>query len=248
MVTAAAAEKRFYLKTSLLFYLAWVLVFEMVGNYAATLPTHDLTLGLDRMIPVAAVFVWPYALCYIFPFVPLFLLKDWHRFNRAILAVILANLTAYVVYFALPISYPRPELGGSLSDLILRWEQDFDFQPGANKLPSLHVVFAWIVFIVCRKQGLKRPTRFLILAGAVLITVSTLFTKQHIILDVILGVVWAFVAWWAAGFVYPLLADVGVEPRTALKRMFRTILPGVAFFLVALFVMVNIVRKGIFPW
>ena len=248
MVTTPVPEKRFYLKTCLVFYAIWILVFETVGKLAATLPTRDLTLGLDQMIPVSAVFVWPYELCYVFPFLPLFLLKDWHRFNRAILAVILANLTAFVVYFALPISYPRPELGGSLSDLVLRWEQDFDFKPGANKLPSLHVAFAWIVFIVCRKQGLKRSTQSLILAGAVLITASTLFTKQHIILDVVFGVVWAFVAWWAAGLIYPRLADVTGEPRTALKQVFRTILPGLAVFLAALLMAVEILRRGIMAW
>jgi membrane-associated phospholipid phosphatase len=248
MVTAAEAEKRFYLKATLLFYLAWILVFLTVGKCASTLPTHDLTLRLDRMIPVAAVFVWPYELCYIFPFLPLFLLKDWHRFNRAILAVILANLTAFVVYFALPISYPRPELGGSLSELVLHWEQNLDFQPGANKLPSLHVAFAWIVFIVCRNQGLRKLTRFLILAGTVLITISTLFTKQHVILDVVCGVIWAFAAWWAAGFLYPRLADVGVAPQTALKQMFRAILPGVALFLAELFMMFDVLKRGIFPW
>jgi membrane-associated phospholipid phosphatase len=248
MVTAVASEKRFYFKTSLIFYLAWILVFQLVGKQAETLPTRDLTLGLDRMIPVVAVFIWPYVLCYFFPFLPLFLLKDWHRFNRAILAVILANLAAYAFYFALPISYPRPELGGSLSDLVLRWEQDFDFRPGANKLPSLHVVFAWIVFIVCRKQGLKRGWEFLILSGSVIISVSTLFTKQHIILDVAFGVAWAFAAWWAAGLIYPRLADVRLGPRTAFKQMFKSILPGVALYLAALFVTVDILRRGGVPW
>lgn len=248
MVKAAAAERRFYFKASLIFYLAWIAVFQMVGECAETLPTRDLTLGLDRMIPVAAVFIWPYVLCYIFPFLPLFLLKDWHRFNRAILAVILANLTAFVIYFVLPVSYPRPELGGSLSDFVLRWEQDLDFRPGANKLPSLHVVFAWIVFIVCRKQGLKKTTQFLILTGSMLISISTLFTKQHIILDVVFGVAWAFVAWWAAGLVYPRLADVGVGPRTALIQMFRAILPGLALYLLALFVTADFLQRGVVPW
>ena len=248
MVTAAAAERRFYLKTSLLFYAVWILVFQTVGQCATTLPTRDLTLGLDRMIPVASVFIWPYVLCYLFPFLPVFVLKDWHRFNRAILALILANLAAYVVYFALPISYAQPDLGGTLSDLILRWEQDLDFQPGANKLPSLHVAFSWIVFIVCRKQGLRRPVQFLILSGALLISVSTLFTKQHIILDVIFGVIWAFVAWWAAGVIYSRLAGGGREPRAALKRMFRAVLPGAVLFLAALFAAVDILRRGILRW
>lgn len=248
MVTIAAAERRFYFKTSLLFYLAWILVFEAVGKLAATLPTRDLTLGLDRMIPVAAFFVWPYELCYLFPFLPLLLLKDWHLFNRAILAVILANLAAYVVYFALPISYPRPELGTSLADAVLRWEQDFDFKPGANKLPSLHVAFAWLVFIICRKQGLKKPAQALILAGAMLISVSTLFTKQHILLDVVFGIVWAFVAWAVAGFLYPRVADADAEPRAALKQMFRAILPGAGLFLASLLATVAILRQGVFPW
>jgi len=248
MVTAAAADRRFYFKTSLIFYIVWVCVFQMVGKSAQTLPTRDLTLGLDRMIPVSSVFIWPYVLCYLFPFLPLILLKDWHRFNRALLAVILANLAAFVVYFALPISYARPELGSSLSDLILRLEQDLDFKPGANKLPSLHVTFSWIVFIVCRRQGLRGPLRLLVPTGAALITVSTLFTKQHIFLDVVFGVVWAFVSWRAAGALYPRLAGAGAEPRAALERMFRTVLPGVALYLAALFAAVDIFWKGMRPW
>jgi len=113
MVTAAAAEKRFYLKTSLLFYLAWILVFEMVGKAAATLPTRDLTLGLDRMIPVAAVFVCPTSsaisflscLCFCSRTAPV---QPGHPGGHP------GQPHGYVVYFALPISYPA-RVGGSLS-------------------------------------------------------------------------------------------------------------------------------------
>ncbi len=44
-------ERLFYLKASLVVYAVWILVFECVGRYAATLPTRDVTLGLDRAIP-----------------------------------------------------------------------------------------------------------------------------------------------------------------------------------------------------
>jgi len=44
------------------------------------------------------------------------------------------------------------------------------------------------------------------------------------------------------------LAGAGAEPRAALERMFRTVLPGVALYLAALFAAVDIFWKGMLPW
>ncbi|OGD22102.1 MAG: hypothetical protein A2W03_10725 [Candidatus Aminicenantes bacterium RBG_16_63_16] len=212
-------ERLYYLRVSLLVYLVWIVVFEAVGSYAATLPTTDLTLPVDRQIPLISWFIWPYLLCYLFPFLPLFVVKDWHRFNRALLAIILANAAAFLVYILLPVAFPHPELGSGLSDHVLALQFRYDFRPGANKLPSLHVTYAWIVYLVCRKQGLGRVREGLILLAAALISVSTLFVKQHIILDVFAGAAWAFAAWLAAGRLYPRLAPAGMSPAEALKRL-----------------------------
>ncbi len=211
-----------YLRVSLLAYVVWIIVFEAVGYYAATLPTRDLSLPLDRQIPLIPAFIWPYLLCYIFPFLPLVVVKDWHRFNRAFLAIILANAAAFLVYIWLPIAFPHPELGPSFSDRILELQFRYDFQPGANKLPSLHVTYAWIVYLVCKKQGLGRIREGLIFMTAVLISVSTLFVKQHILLDVLAGAAWAFASWFAAGRLYPRLAAAGVGPAGVLKRIITT--------------------------
>ncbi len=214
-------ERLHYLKVSLLIYLAWIILFEAVGYYAVTLPTRDVSLPLDRLIPLVSAFIWPYLLCYAFPFLPLAVVKDWHRFNRALLAIILANAAAFLVYILLPIAFPHPELGSSLSDRVLAFQFRYDFKPGANKLPSLHVTYAWIVYLVCKKQGLGRIRESLIFVTAALISVSTLFIRQHIILDVLAGAAWAFAAWLAAGRLYHRLAPAGASPREALRTLVR---------------------------
>ncbi|MGA2533023.1 MAG: phosphatase PAP2 family protein [Candidatus Aminicenantales bacterium] len=219
-------ERLHYLKVSLLAYLVWIIVFEAVGFYAVTLPTKDVTLPLDRQIPLLSCFIWPYLLCYLFPFLPLVIVKDWHRFNKALLAIILANAAAFLVYILLPIAFSRPELGSGLSDRVLALQFRYDFKPGANKLPSLHVTYAWIVYLLCRKQGLGRLREGLIFLTAMLISVSTLFVKQHILLDVLAGAAWAFAAWFAAGRLYPRLAGPGTAPPEALKHLvWRAALP-----------------------
>jgi membrane-associated phospholipid phosphatase len=230
----ASDERLFFLKATLLLYAAWVLVFELVGRVAAALPTVDLTLPLDRRIPFIALFIWPYVLCYAYPFLPLAALKDWHRFNTAFLAILLANLTASIVDILMPVAFPRPELGTSLSDRVLAWQYQVDFYPGANKLPSLHVAFVWIVVIACRKQRLGRVGDGLTLLGAMLITLSTLFVKQHIILDVVTGTAWGFAAWFAAKRLYPSLVEPADGAAAAFQRMIRKTGPAALVFVLIL--------------
>jgi len=239
----AAGERLFYLKATLVLYAAWALVFELVGHVANTLPTVDLTLPLDRRIPFIAVFVWPYILCHVWPFLPFAALKDWHRANRAFLAILLANLTAYLVYILIPVAFPRPELGTSLSDQVLAWYYKVDFYPGANKLPSLHVAFIWITAIACRKQRLGRVGDGLVLLGAALITLSTLFVKQHILLDAVLGIAWGFAAWFAAGRLYPSLVGPAGAPADALKRLVRKAVPATLIYLVILLLVAAFVLR-----
>ncbi|MGB8960319.1 MAG: phosphatase PAP2 family protein [Candidatus Aminicenantales bacterium] len=224
------AERRFYIKASLVVYLAYAVLFEALGFYAVTLPTRDLSLPLDRSLPVIPAFIWPYLLCYVFPFLPFFVIKDWHRFNRAVLALVLAVAAAFVVYLALPIAFPHPDLGTGLSDRVLAFQFRTDFYPGANKLPSLHVTFAWLVWLVCLKQGLGRWREIAILAVAVMISISTLFVRQHILVDVLVGTAWAFAAWWTAGRLYPRFSGSGAGPPEAFRRMARMAGPFILLF------------------
>lgn len=191
-----------YAKVMLVAYVIWFGAFEIVGRYAATLRTVDLTSAWDRATPLIPAFVWPYETCYLLPLLSLFVIKDWHRFNVALLALLIANLTAFAVYLIVPVAFPRPLLGSSLSERVLALEYAADFHPGANKLPSMHVAMSWIMVTAMWRQARHRTVDVVLAVLVVLITIAPVFVKQHLLIDVALGVPWGLGAYWVAGRVY----------------------------------------------
>jgi len=238
-------DRGFYTRATAIGYLLWIATFEVVGRFGATLVTHDVTLPLDRGIPFSPSFIWLYEVCYVFPFLPLLVVQDWHRFNRAVLAAILANVVACGLYLTMPVALPRPVPGEGLAARVVALEYAADFSPGANKLPSLHVTFAWLVWLACRGQGLPDVAGFLILGMTVAISLSTLFVKQHVVLDVVSGVALAFAGWLVAGWLYPRLAGSRV-PRRALGQVARKAgLPGLVA--VVLMLAARAALRGLWP-
>jgi len=209
-----------YAKVLVLAYAIWLGTFEIVGHYASTLHTHDLSSSWDRATPLLPDFVWPYEACYVMPLASLFVMKDWHRFNIALVAFVVANVTAFVVYLALPIAYARPELGQSLAEKVLAMEYAADFQPGANKLPSMHVAMSWIMVCAMWRQARHRWVDFVLAALASLITVAAVFVKQHLWIDVIFGVPWGFASYAIAGVLYRRRVSPDHSARQALVRFF----------------------------
>jgi hypothetical protein len=190
-----------YAKVMFVAYVVWLGAFEIVGHYAATLHTVDLTSAWDRATPLIPAFVWPYEACYLLPVVSLFVIKDWRRFKVALVALLIANVTAFVVYLLVPVAFPRPELGSSLSERVLALEYAADFHPGANKLPSMHVAMSWIMVIAMWRQR-QRAIDIALGVLLALITIAPVFVKQHLLIDVALGVPWGLAAYWVAGRVY----------------------------------------------
>jgi membrane-associated phospholipid phosphatase len=231
------SERAFLIKRGLFLYLLWIISFEILGRYAAILPTHDPTCPLDRRIPLIPIFIWPYVFCYIFVLLPGFVATDWHRVCRGVLSVLIANLTSFVVYLAYPVAFPKPELGTSISERLIWLEYVMDFHPGGNNLPSLHVIFAWLIYFICLKQGLRKSVEYSMFLVALLITVSTLFVKQHILADVVAGIAWAVVSWMAAGFFYLRWQPKDGDAKEAFHEMARRLVPFIVttVFLMALF-------------
>jgi membrane-associated phospholipid phosphatase len=241
-------EVRFYLASCFSIYIVWLFVFDSVGRTSAQLPSHDLTLSVDRSIPFVPEFVWIYLLGYIYPLLPLLAVKDWHRFNTSVLAVMLGNMVAYTAYFLLPVSFPVPAMTAGLSAKVLGFHNWLDFHPGANKIPSFHVASVWISYLACRRQRLRRWGDGAVFAGAALVTLSTLFVKKHLVLDVVAGVLLALAAWFAARWLYPALSGRAKQPIEGFKRMIRRAGPALFAYLVVLFVFVGLRTGRVPPW
>lgn len=154
------------------------------------LPHWDPTLPLDRWIPFVPSAVSIYVLAFLSWVVGIWVIA---RESPAVCYEVLAGeqiakLLCLACFLLLPTTMERPEVTGSgffpwLTRLIYRLDSP------DNLLPSIHCLENWICFrgaLRCRKVGRGYQVGTLIFA--LMVFVSTLLVKQHLVLDVVTGV------------------------------------------------------------
>jgi len=65
-----------------------------------------------------------------------------------------------------------------------------------NVLPSMHVVGCFAAAVAACRSGMLRRYRPLVIVVAVAISLSTVFVKQHSVLDIFAGIALALPIWW----------------------------------------------------
>ena len=150
---------------------------------------------LDDLIPFVEYFVIPYYLWYPFMVVTgLYLLfRDAPAFSRYMLAIAF-GFTASIIFFALfpngqnlrPATFERDNIFTRMMALI------YAADTNTNVLPSIHVVgSALVVFALFDAKPLKGRRFIWLKVGsillAILITLATVFVKQHSVLDIYAG-------------------------------------------------------------
>lgn len=147
---------------------------------------HNVKIALDSFIPRLPIFTVPYLL--FLPWLWLIVIYAWLKkkaFYQLALSLTIVNLVAYVVYLSFQTIVPRDlVVGNDIFSNILRLIYENDLPYAA--LPSLHSGLSAVAatYFVLRKS--KWAAAFVSMAA--LVVVSTLFTKQHFILDAISGV------------------------------------------------------------
>ncbi|MGM9926007.1 MAG: phosphatase PAP2 family protein [Bacillus sp. (in: firmicutes)] len=150
----------------------------------------DVTIGLDEYIPFMKEWIIPYLLWYPFIYGALiyYCFAERKQYYLALSTIIIGKLLCFIVYFFWQTTVPRPDVveSGLLADLV-RFLYSTD-QP-VNCLPSIHVLTTFVIMIVAykRREGHFKEYASLTAIGT-LIILSTLFTKQHGILDAVSGI------------------------------------------------------------
>lgn len=160
-------------------------------------PVHSLELPVDHHIPVVAAFVFPYLSLYVLLAVSLlrFLQVESRIFVITALAISLDLAISYLVFVFYQTRVERPViLGSDVSSSILRWVYSVD-KP-FNAFPSLHTSLSALMALLW--GGVGSRIRPVIALWAVLIIVSTLFTKQHYLADVLGGLAVALISYFCA--------------------------------------------------
>ena len=220
-----SAPRASYWKITLALYAGWIALFYATGSHAAKLPAIDLSTWLDSYVPFVPRWVWVYFLCYLFPALPIMLARDWHQVNITLLCVALVSLAGFAIHLHFPTSFARPVLGNTLSENVLGFIHKQDFPPGALKFPSLHVAIAWLIWYCIRHQDIDSRLNALVLTTTVAIVGSTLFTRQHILVDVLGGTLLAFIARRMVGRFYQRHVRSKDDPLESLIKVSGKLLP-----------------------
>lgn len=164
-----------------------------VEKISITEPFIEVHCGLDDMIPFCELFLIPY----LFWFVLLVgmhaytLLLDVSAFKKMMLFIMISYTTTVVIYYLFPTEQLlRPEVFPR-DNFLTRFMSDFyAYDTNTNVCPSLHVIGTWAAVYGAFKTERFRKKGWVcaFLIVGVLICLSTVFLKQHSVIDVILAI------------------------------------------------------------
>jgi membrane-associated phospholipid phosphatase len=154
---------------------------------------HVPELALDRMVPVQPEWSVIYGSLFLAALLPVFVVHQQELVRRTILAYLTVWLFSYVCFLAYPTIGPRPAkvIGEGFFVWALRAIYSSDVR--YNCLPSLHVAQCFLAALTCYR--VHRGVGAVAGVWAFLVGLSTLYTKQHYVLDVIAGMLLAYVAY-----------------------------------------------------
>ena len=185
----------------------------VIGAAVAGGPVHVPELALDRAIPVVPQGSLVYGSLFLAAVLPAFVIHQHEHLNRTLLAFILMWLVALGCFWFYPTAYSRPGriAGGGFGEWGLRVIYSTDDR--YNCLPSLHVAQCFLAAFSCGR--VHRGVGIVATVWASLVALSTLYTKQHYVLDVVTGILLACVAYATFVRAYPREAIPENERRYA---------------------------------
>jgi len=201
-------------------------LYFVIGELTRGRPTYAPEISLDRAVSLQPAWMLVYGSLYVFVVVlPLLVVRQRDLFRRALQAYLSVMVVSYVGFLLYPTLAPRPAevLGDDFSAWSLRLIYSLD--PPHGCFPSLHVAYSFVSALTCYR--VHRGVGACAAVWAALIGLSTLYTKQHYVVDVIAGAV-------AAGVAYVLF--VRSYPREAVVESDRRRAPGRALAAIGTFV------------
>lgn len=176
-----------YLKLMLIFPLLHI-VYKLLNTPHGKI--HNLSTAFDVSLPFVKVFIIPYITWYIFTYIVFIYIyqKDKKIYLRTIITYAACLVVSYLIFYFFQTTVPRPSLVGNdiftnLVRLVYKFDKPF------NCFPSIHVLSCYL--IIKSIKLLKTQDNFiksLICFICALIILSTLFVKQHVLLDILCAI------------------------------------------------------------
>ena len=148
-------------------------------------------------VPLIRPFIFIYDSWYPFIILITFIIYKHNKnlFYILISTMLFSAFISQITFIAYPSMITRPTIEvHNLTD----WLLDFTYKadtPAVNCLPSMHCIYCFITgFYILKCKEVSSKIRFSIITYSFLIVLSTLFTKQHIIEDVLLAIIYTIIS------------------------------------------------------
>ncbi|WP_458862212.1 phosphatase PAP2 family protein [Acidaminobacterium chupaoyuni] len=159
-----------------------------------------LELSMEQQIPLLPWTSAIYLGCYAFWVINYILCtkNTTREMYRFLCADFVAKGVCLLFFVFLPTTIQRPEVvasdwGNALIALIYRYDA------ADNLFPSIHCLASWLCYVGVRgKSWVPRWYQKTSLINAIFVCISTLTTKQHVLVDVAGGILLAELAYWLA--------------------------------------------------
>lgn len=172
------------------FYLLFVVTYLPINSFSAGRRSHILYLPGEEQLPFLPIFEYLYVLAYFMPVLLIFSIRDYSRYQRLVRAFLMTLAATYTTYLLYPVKVERPNL---VVDSLHTWLLSIEYMDKPyNNLPSLHVALSWLAVHAVQVSA---PVRVGLAVVAIGISVSTIFIKQHYIVDVLSGFAISWIAW-----------------------------------------------------
>lgn len=184
--------KEYMLTLSVMLSIVPLNIFYVLLNNSSR-GSSSLVTKFDMATPFIKSFIIPYIAWYPFIFLTMAYIcyKDKEIFFKTVVSYNLGLIASYITFLFFQTTVPRPELTGNdiMTKLVmLIYGNDEPY----NCFPSIHVLTSFLMVKAILASKFRSKTSILVISiSSILIIASTLFVKQHVILDVFSGILYA---------------------------------------------------------
>jgi membrane-associated phospholipid phosphatase len=158
---------------------------------------YSVMTDLDKLIPFIEIFVIPYIiwfpyilLCFIF-----YCFKERRTYYATFISFVIGQMACFTIYYFFQTATPRPEIVHTdyLSNMI---RYIYNNDNPYNCFPSIHVFTTYLMMKAMNDSNIKHlfMTCVINMVGT-LIILSTIFIKQHAVLDAVFGILLASITY-----------------------------------------------------
>lgn len=174
------------------------LVYWISGSLVKDGTLYSLAIPWDEQIPLIEWTIVIYFGCYLFWIVNYILIyrRSREKAYRFFIADFLSRTVCLLFFILYPTTIARPEVTGEgLFSGLMRLLYEIDAP--VNLFPSIHCLVSWNCWVGIRKEEkIPRWYRNASLIMAVAVCVSTVTTRQHVIVDIAGGVLLSELTCW----------------------------------------------------